>query len=358
MAGALFDPLAKGDRVLVTGAAGFIGSAVTRCLVERGAEVVAVVQPGSDRANLEGLEVKEYEADLRDASSVAAAAAGCRFVFHLAALYRFWARDPHEFYEVNVAGTLNVLSAARREGCERTVYTSTVGTIGLESTGAGSACARPATESDWPKVEHLFGAYKRSKYIAEHEVLRAAAEGMPVVLVQPTLPLGPRDRAPTPTGRTVLDYLNGRLPGYFETALNVVDVDDVAAGHVLAAERGRQGRSYVLGGENLSFRRILDELSAITGLPPVRLKVPPAVALGTAYVSELVEGRLARRSPSVPLEAARMATTKMVYDDSRARDELGYASRTAREALGRSARWFAENGYVAERRLRKISWAE
>ncbi|MGO9195807.1 MAG: hopanoid-associated sugar epimerase [Acidimicrobiales bacterium] len=349
-----------GDRVLVTGATGFIGSAITRALLDRGAEVVAAVQPGADEASLHGLEVTKIEADLRDDSAIVAAAAGCRLVFHVAALYRFWARDPNDFYDVNVGGTLNVLHAARQAGAERVIYTSTVGTIGLDHNARRGTleAARPARESDWPRVEHLFGSYKRSKYVAEHEVLRAAAEGQPVVLVQPTLPVGPRDRAPTPTGRTILDFLNGRIPGYVDTAMNVVDVDDVAAGHLLAAERGGQGRSYVLGGENQSFRDILAMLADITGLARPTIRVPAGAALTAARLSEIVEGRLARRPPSVPLEGAKMATTKMIYDDSRARAELGYSSRPALEALERSARWFVENGYVTERRCQKLRWAD
>ncbi|MHB8434281.1 MAG: hopanoid-associated sugar epimerase [Acidimicrobiales bacterium] len=353
-----FQQLQPGDRVLVTGAAGFIGSALARRLLDRGAEVVVSIQPGSDQRNLEGLNLMRIEADVRDFAGMTAAMSGCRFVFHAAALYRFWAPDPGEFYKVNVGGTLNVLDAARRGGCDRVIYTSTVGTIGLEHTASGAPDgSRLATEADWPRIEHLYGWYKRSKYVAEHEVLRAAAEGLPVVLVQPTLPVGPRDATPTPTGRAVLDFLNGRTPGYVDTALNVVDVDDVAEGHLLAAERGAQGRSYVLGGENLSYREILKLLSEITGLPCPSLRVPPQAALVAAHLSEFLEGRIARRPPSVPLEGVRMATTKMLYDDSRARAELGYSSRPARVALGRSARWFTDNGYISERRMHQLQWA-
>lgn len=341
------------DRVLVTGAGGFIGSAVVRALLARGAEVVALVQPGSDSSNLDGLSLERAEGDVRDAPAVRKAIAGSRFVFHIAALYRFWSPDPDEFYDVNVGGTLHLLDAAREAGCERVAYTSTVGTIGLEATERGE----PAAEDHYARIEHLFGSYKRSKYVAEHEVLRAAAEGLPVVLVQPTLPVGPRDSAPTPTGRTVLDFLNGKIPGWFETALNVVDVDDLATGHVLALERGRQGRSYVLGGENMSFKAILDTLATETGLPRARVRVPASLALATAHLSEVVEGRIAKRAPTVPLEATRMATTRMIFTDDRARRELGYTSRPAREALMRSARWFAENGYVVPRRLERITWA-
>jgi dihydroflavonol-4-reductase len=344
--------IAAGDRVLVTGAAGFVGSAVTRALLARGADVVAVLQPGADNASLHGLSLERVAADVRDKTAMVEAMAGVRYVFHVAALYWFWSADPDEFYEVNVGGTLNVLRAAAANRCARTVYTSTVGTIGLEATDHGE----PAVEGDWPRIEHLFGSYKRSKYVAEHEVLRAGAEGLPVVLVQPTMPVGPRDRAPTPTGRTVLDFLNGRIPGWLDTALNVVDVEDVAGGHLDALEKGRQGRSYVLGGENLSFRSILDVLAEETGLPKVAVKVPPSLALGAAHLSEFVEGKLGKRAPHVPLEGARMATTHMIFDDQRARSELGYQSRPARQALARSARWFVENGYVNPRRVGKIRW--
>jgi dihydroflavonol-4-reductase len=345
-------PIEAGVRVVVTGAAGFVGSAVTRVLLARGVHVVAMLAPGADHTSVDGLDVERVTVDVRDAAGVRKAVEGSSAVFHVAAVYRFWSPDPNEFYDVNVGGTLNVLDAARQAGCRRVVYTSTVGTIGLDGTEHGV----PADERDWPRIEHLFGSYKRSKYVAEHEVLRAAAEGLPVVLVQPTLPVGPRDRVPTPTGRTVLDFLNGRIPGWVDTALNVVDVDDLAAGHVAALERGSQGRSYVLGGENLSFREMLGILAEETGLPRPMIRVPAGLALGAAYVSELVEGRLAHRPPTVPLEGARMATTQMIFSDDRARRELGYSSRPAREALLRSALWFVDNGYVSAKRLDRIRW--
>ena len=283
---------------------------------------------------------------MRSPTDLRRAIAGCTSVFHLAALYRFWARDPRLFYEVNVDGTRQVLAAARAAGVQRVVYTSTVGTIGLDGVPGG----RPAVETDYPDVRHLFGSYKRSKYVAEHEVLRAAAEGLPVTLVQPTMPFGPGDRAPTPSGRLVVDYLNGWMPGYVDTVLNVVHVDDVARGHLLAHDRGRTGRSYILGGENLGLRQILIQLAAITGLPAPRIRVPRPVSLAAAVLSDMVEGRLLRRPPHIPLEAARMATTYMAFDDSRARSELGYATRPAQAALADSVRWFVASGYVTNQR--------
>jgi dihydroflavonol-4-reductase len=339
--------LAPGDRVVVTGAAGFIGSRITRQLVDGGIHVVALLEPGADRRNIDGLDVEAQTVDVRERDAVIRAVAGARVVFHTAAIYRFWARDPALFYDVNVGGTLNVLEAAARTGTEKVVYTSTVGTLGLHE-------GRPADESSFADVSHLFGGYKRSKYVAEHEVLRAAAQGLPVSLVMPTFPLGPGDRSPTPTGQLVLDFLNGKIPGFVDTALNVAHVDDVAAGHILAAEQGATGRSYILGGENQSLKQLLAEMARSAGLPAPTLHVPRALAMSFAHASEFVEGRLLHRQPFVPLEAARMSTTTMVFDDSRARAELGYAPRPAAEAISASVRWFVESGLVTPKRLTKI----
>jgi dihydroflavonol-4-reductase len=345
--------IGSGDRVLVTGGAGFIGSSLVRELVPRGARVVAMVEPGGGCENLDHLDVEVVEADLRDPDGVAKAVDGARVVFHVAALYRFWARDPRAFYDINVGGTKHVIEAARRASCERIVYTSTVGTLGL----AGATAGAPVDESSFAHVDHLFGGYKQSKYVAEHEVLRAGAEGLPVVLVQPTTPVGPRDRGPTPTGKTVLEFLNGRFPGYVDTTLNIVDVEDVAHGHVLAAERGAIGRSYILGGENLLLRDVLAHLAEVTGLTAPTRQFPNGLAVAAARLSDLVEGRLLHREPSVPLEAARMSTTHMSFDDRRARVELGYTSRPPAEGLRRAARWFVEAGYVRPERAARMRFA-
>lgn len=347
--------LGAGDRVAVTGAAGFIGSAIVRALLERGARVVALLEPGAPVTNLEGLDVEQLSVDVRDRDAVSKALDGSRAVFHTAALFRFWARRPDDFYDVNVEGTRNVVAAALDGRCERVVYTSTVATIGLHL-----GRSRPAHEGVAPRIHHLFGHYKQSKYVAEHEVLRAAAEGAPVVLVQPTTPVGPRDAGPTPTGRTVLDFLDGRLPGTVDTTLNIVAVDDVAEGHVLAAERGRTGRSYILGGENLSMAEVVAHLAAATGLPRPTWRVPRSLAVAAGRVSELVEGRLLGRAPRVPLEGALMATTHMAFDDGRARAELGYRSRPAPDALAEAARWFVEAGRVRPERVAAMrpAWAD
>jgi len=344
--------LHSGDAVLVTGAGGFIGSAIVRALLPLGVEVVATVEPGGREENLKGLDIKVVPVDIRQRDDVFEVMKGVRAIFHTAAVFRFWARYPHIFYDVNVQGTRNVLDAASAAACERIVYTSTVATIGLDGTSSGHA----AHEGIAARIDHLHGLYKQSKYVAEHEVLRAAAEGAPVTLVHPTFPLGPRDIRPTPTGKVILDFLNGRMPAYVDTAVNVVHVDDLAQGHLLALERGRNGRSYILGGENLSMRDLLMTLASRTGLPAPTRQIPRALGVAAGVVSDLVEGRLLRREPRVPLEAARMSTTHMIFDSSRATAELGFEPRPAFEAIEDSARWFVENGYVTPQRASRIRW--
>jgi dihydroflavonol-4-reductase len=316
--------------------------------------VRAVVEPGTESVASEalaGLDVSFVTADIADEASLDGVFDGARFCFHIAALYSFWPKDPAPYYRTNVEGSRNVVGGAARAGVERICYTSSVATIGLEGTGGGGE----ATEDDYAHVEHLFGNYKRSKYVAEHEVLRLAAQGAPVVITQPTFPVGPGDRRPTPTGKLVLDFLNGRIPGYVDTTLNVVHVDDLAEGHLLALERGRQGASYILGGENLTMREFVELLASVTGLRAPSLRVPNSVSLIAAHASDLVEAGLLRREPHVPLEGARMSATQMRYDDARARLELGYASRPAVEALADAARFFLDAGRVDEKHAASIT---
>ncbi len=325
--------------VCVTGGAGFIGCHIVRAALDRGCAVRAVVEPGTSGDALKGLDVEQVVADVRDPAAVRDAVAGAALVVHTAALYRFWHPEPDRFYQVNVEGTRNVLGAAAANG-SRIVYTSTVGTIGLPADG------RPATEADWPRIEHLYGHYKRSKYVAEHEALRLAAEGADIVVVQPTFPVGDQDRGPTPTGQTILRFLDGDLPAYVDTVLNVVDVDDVARGHLLAAERGRRGRSYILGGEDFTLRRLVEVLAAHTGLHAPTRTVPGWTATLAGRVSTFVQAGLLHREPTVPLEAALMSSTAMSFDDRRARAELGYTTGPAAGALARAADWFVEEGFV------------
>jgi dihydroflavonol-4-reductase len=343
-----------GDRVVITGASGFIGSAVARAVSARGARIVAIVEPGADCRNLQAIDCERVEADIRDAAAIKAACAGARFVFHLAAIYRFWARDPRAFYDVNVGGTLNVLAAARVAGCERLVFTSTVGVLGVGTRPDGA----PSDETCYADIGHLVGPYKRSKFVAEHEVLRACAQGQDVRLALPTFPLGPGDVAPTPTGKVVLDFLNGKMPAFVDTAMNVAHVDDLAAGQVAALELGDKGRSYILGGENMPMQAILRTLADYCGLPVPRLRIPGGLAVAAGVASTLIQGRLLRREPWVPLEGARMSATQMIFSDERSRTEIGYTSRPAREAIRESARWFADRGYVTARRLAVINWRE
>lgn len=334
--------------VLVTGASGFIGSAVVRALLRAGYPVRALCEPGRADDNLTELSVERIVGDIRDPATLDRAADGVSTIFHLAAIYRFWAADPELFYDVNIGGTLNVVRAAERGGCRRLVYTSTVGTIGVAVAG------RPASEDSLVHFEHLFGHYKRSKYLAEHEVLRAGAAGLPVVLVHPTFPVGEGDTAPTPTGRTIVEFLNGRIPAYVDTALNVVHVDDVARGHVLAAQRGAPGRSYILGGDNMSLQEMLTTLADVCGLPAPRVRLSPYTVLPIVKSAEWFQSRVMHSEPTLPSEPVRMATTRMEYDTSRARTELGYTSMPARTALMRAARWFVDNGFVKPSQIERI----
>ena len=326
---------------LVTGATGFVGSHVARQLVSSGENVRVLVRPTSNFKLLEDLRVERVEGDLRDAGSIERAMRGVRRVFHVAADYRLWTQHPEELYESNVEGTRRLIAAAERAGVERIVYTSTVATIAVPQHGA--ALPNEATAA---RLEEMIGHYKRSKFLAEQVALDAAKAGAPVVIVNPTAPVGPGDWKPTPTGRIILDFLLGKIPAYVDTGLNVVAVEDVAAGHLLAAGKGRSGERYILGGRNMTLKEILDALAANTGRRAPRLKLPHVVALAAGYADELYS-RLAGREPQIPVEGVKMSRHKMFVESDKAARELGYAPGKIEAALERAVRWYEDNGYVA-----------
>jgi dihydroflavonol-4-reductase len=324
---------------LVTGATGFLGSHVARLLAERGERVRVLVRPGRERGRLDGQPVELVAGDLRDASSLERATEGVETVYHVAADYRLWARNPGDIYESNVTGTRNLLEAARTAGVKRFVYTSTVATVAVPH-GDSLPDERTVTT-----VDQMIGHYKRSKWLAEREALSAARAGMPVVIVNPTTPVGPGDVKPTPTGRTIVDFLNGRMPAYVETGLNWVPVEDAAAGHLLAAERGVVGERYILGGENLSLKQVLDMLAGVSDRSAPRVRLPHAVALAAGYADAAVS-RLLGREPRIPLEGVRMARHSMFVDTSKARRELGFAPGAVAAGLERAVQWYQANGYT------------
>jgi len=325
---------------LVTGATGFVGSHVARLLAERGEPLRVLVRPTSRARMLDGIPCQRVIGDLCRRVELEAVLRGVRRVFHVAADYRLWSRDPAEIYRNNVEGTRNLLSAARDAGVEQFVYTSTVATMAVPTEDG-----RLPDESTPASLEQMVGHYKRSKFIAEREVQDAAREGMPVVIVNPTTPVGPGDWKPTPTGRIVVDFLNGRMPAFVDTGLNLVAVEDVAAGHLLAAERGKPGERYILGCRNMTLREILGELAWITGRPAPRVRIPHGVAMAAACV-DTAFCRLLRREPHIPLEGVRMARHRMFVETSKAERELGFQPGPIAAALERAVRWYQSNGYV------------
>jgi len=329
-------------KTLVTGATGFLGSHVARHLAARGDSLRVLVRPASDTRALEGIEAERVTGDLRDAGSLKRAMEGVSRIFHVAADYRLWARDPREIYESNVTGTRNLLEAARSANIERIVYTSTVATIAVPRPGA------LPDETTRASLGEMIGHYKRSKFEAEEYVLRAAEAGLPVVIVNPTTPIGPDDWKPTPTGKIIVDFLNGRMPGYVDTGLNFVPVEDCAAGHLLAAESGRVGERYILGGRNLTLKELLTMLAAVSGRKAPRWKFPHALAYAAAAANTVV-ARLLGREPQIPLEGVRMARHKMFVDSSKAQRELGFNPGALEAAVERAVRWYQTNGYVASR---------
>jgi dihydroflavonol-4-reductase len=319
---------------LVTGASGFVGWHVARLLREKGHPVRVLARRV---ASVRELDVEVVQGDLRDPASLERAVAGCGLLFHVAADYRLWVRDPKPMYESNVDGTRTLLAAAQQAGVERAVYTSTVGCIGFVDGGLGD-------ETTPVGIGDMTGHYKRSKWMAEQAALSAARAGFPVVIVNPTAPVGDHDFKPTPTGKTIVDFLKGDMPAVIDTGLNVVDVRDVAAGHLLACERGRSGERYILGAENLTLRQILDQLAALTGQPAPRMEIPWLVA-AAAGVASTGWARVSGGEPRVPFDAVRMARKKMWVSSAKAESELGYRPGPARDALQNAAIWFRANGY-------------
>ncbi|HEX6905275.1 MAG TPA: hopanoid-associated sugar epimerase [Terriglobales bacterium] len=328
-------------KAFVTGATGFVGSHVARFLAGQGAELRLLVRPTSLTANLEGIAAERVTGDLREAESLRKAMAGCEAVFHVAADYRLWTREPHEMYRSNVEGTRNIIQLAQQSGVRRVIYTSSVATMGFTSNG------HLADENSPVGLGDMIGHYKRSKFQAEQIALEAGRSGADVVVVNPTTPVGERDIKPTPTGRIIVDFLKRKFPAYVDTGLNLVDVAEVARGHVAALEKGQRGERYILGGENLTLKQILDKLAAITGLASPRVKLPYAVALATGVLDTAVTGLLLRREPRVTVDAVRMGRKKMFVSSAKAERELGWKIVPVEDALRRAVEWFRSHGYVA-----------
>src|SRR6266699_5144961 len=326
---------------LVTGATGFLGSHVARVLTEQGADLRLLVRPTSDLRNLDDLKHADLVVgDLRVPASISKALSGCDVVFHVAADYRLWVRDPGEMYRSNVEGTRAMLEAARKNNVRRVVYTSSVATMGFTSNG------QPADEESPVSLDNMIGPYKRSKFMAEQVAIEAARGGQDVVIVNPSTPVGEGDIKPTPSGRIVVDFLKKKFPAYVDTGLNLVDATECARGHIAALEKGRSGERYILGGENLTLKQILDRLAAITGLPSPSIRVPYALALATGVVDELVTGRIRGREPRATIDSVRMGRKKMFVSSAKAEGELGWKIVPVDDALRRAVEWFRSNGHI------------
>jgi dihydroflavonol-4-reductase len=328
--------LSASDRILVTGASGFVGSAVAGALARRGYPVRALVRPSSRRDHLGGLDLEFVEGDLRDTASLRPALQGARYLFHVAADYRLWARRPEEILEANVEGTRRLMEEARRAGIERIVYTSSIAT--LTAHGKLADETTPITEAQ------AVGAYKRSKVTAERLVEAMACEGLPVVIVNPTTPIGPRDVKPTPTGRIIVEAASGRMPGFVDTGLNFIHVDDVAEGHVAALEQGRTGERYVLGGENVTLADLLADIAREVGIKPPRWRIPRGAIYPVAFIAETV-ARMNGHEPFVTRDGLRMAKYPMFASAAKAERELGLRARPYREGIADAMRWFRDAGY-------------
>ncbi len=332
-----------GEVTVVTGGTGFVGAAVVRRLVAAGHRVRALARPSSDRRLLAGFPVEIVDGDLAEAASLRRILKGCGFLFHVAAFYSLWARDRRLFYDINLEGTRRILQAAAEAGVSRVVYTSTVGALGIPLGGG------IGTEDTLVTLTDMVGDYKRSKFLAEEVARGFAQQGLPVVIVNPSTPVGPGDIKPTPTGQMIVDFLRGRMWAYLPTGLNLVDVDDVAAGHLMAAQRGRVGERYILGGKNLTLLEIFDLLGRIAGIRPPRLKVSPGLILPLARLSEWLADHVTGRPPLVAVDAVRMARKMMFFDPGKAIRELGLPQSSVEDALARAVRWFRENGYAPTR---------
>ncbi|TKB85431.1 MAG: NAD-dependent epimerase/dehydratase family protein [Nitrospira sp.] len=326
-------------KALVTGATGFVGAAVVRALIKAGVEVRVLARRDSDFSNLQQFKIDGAYGDLRDKESLRKALAGCQQLYHVAAHYALWARNPTIFYDVNVTGTKNLLEAARDVGTGRIVYCSTIGAIGLPPDGG------LGTEETPVSLEQMAGHYKRSKYLAEQEVLKLAKQGLPVVIVNPSAPVGEGDVKPTPTGQMIVEFMKGRMPAYIETGMNIVDVDDVAAGHLLAMQKGRIGERYILGTKNLMLREVFGILSRLTGVKMPSVKLPRELILPLAYLN-LAFSWVTGIPPRIPLEGVKMAKYKMHYDCSKAIRELGIPQTPPDVALEKAVRWFRDHKYA------------
>ncbi|MBI3474149.1 MAG: NAD-dependent epimerase/dehydratase family protein [Acidobacteria bacterium] len=324
----------------VTGATGFLGSHVARVLQKQGASLRLLVRPSSDLRNVADLNAERVVGDLRDIATFEKALAGCDALFHVAADYRLWVKDPEQMYRSNVEGTRGLIEAARKQSVRRIVYTSSVATMGFSSNGT------VASEDSPVSLAEMIGPYKRSKFMAEQVAFEAARAGVDVVVVNPTTPIGERDLKPTPTGRIVVDFLKKKFPAYVDTGLNMVDATECARGHIQALEKGRAGERYILGGENLTLKQILDRLAAITGLPSPKVKLPYFFALAAGVVDETVTGRILGKEPRATIDAVRMGRKKMFITSAKAERELGWRSSPVDGALQRSVEWFRNNGYA------------
>jgi dihydroflavonol-4-reductase len=325
---------------LITGTTGFVGAAVVRHLLEAGDSVRTLVRKESDLGNLKGLKVEIVYGDLRDKDSLRRAMKGCERLYHVAAYYSLWTPDPRILYESNVDGTQNILEAAHELGLEKIVYTSTVGALAVPKDGG------PGTEETPVVFDEIVGHYKRSKYLAEQVALRMAKKGLPIVIVNPSAPIGPRDIKPTPTGKMIVDFLKGLMMAYIDMGMNLVDVDDVAAGHLLAAEKGRIGEKYILGHRNMTLKEICDLMSRLSGISAPKIKIPREAVIPLAYANKWISDYITKKPPLIPLDGVRMAKKYMHYDSGKAVKELGLPQTPVEIAMEKAIRWFKDNRYA------------